>query len=29
LGIARKFIGDRGDGDPVTGKGMLGVGFAF
>lgn len=29
LGIARKFIGDRGPGDAVTGKGMLGVGFAF
>lgn len=29
IGIARKFIGDRGPGSEVTGKGMLGVGFAF
>lgn len=29
LGIARKFISDRGSDDAVTGKGMLGIGFAF
>lgn len=29
LGIARKFIGNKGSGEAVTGKGMLGVGFAF
>lgn len=29
LGIARKFIGNRGSGEPITGKGMIGVGFAF
>lgn len=29
LGIARKLIGERGYGDPITAKGMIGVGFAF
>lgn len=29
LGIGRKFIGNRGASEPVTGKGMIGVGFAF
>lgn len=29
LGIARKFIGNRGETSPVTGKGMIGVGFCF
>ena len=29
VGIARKFIGERGPTEPVTGKGMIGVGLAF
>ena len=29
LGIGRQFIGDHGSDDPVTGKGMIGVGYAF
>ena len=29
IGIARKLIGDNGPSEPVTGKGMVGVGFAF
>jgi len=29
LGVARKVVGNEGSGEPVTGKGMIGVGFAF